>query len=323
MSQVFAYIAHKDGVADDTALELVVAAKKIYPDAQVTAIVTGSGSELDAVCNDVASTYNEVWKIDKAELSYPNAEVIRGMLVGLLPNDAVVILPHNTFGMDLGPGLSIKLDSAFVADVVDIESIDGSVLNMVRQEYSGQVSTHVFCDIAAGAVINARAGSFPADESKSASGTVIDKTSEAVVGEPLRKYLETVVAEVGDVDITKSDILVSVGRGIEDEDNLEIAQELAEAMGADVACSRPIVDSKWLEKSRQVGTSGQTVKPKVYMACGISGSFQHLGGIKGSPFIVAINKNPKAPIFQVAEVGIIADILEFIPELTDKINEMK
>jgi electron transfer flavoprotein alpha subunit len=323
MSQVFAYIVHQGGDADDTALELVVAAKKIYPSAEVTAIVAGSGSELDAVCKDIALTYNEVWKIDKPELAYPNAEIIRGMLAGLLPKDAVVILPHNTFGMDLGPGLSIKLDSPFVADVVGIEGIEDNVLNMVRQEYSGQVSTHVSCDISAGAVINTRAGVFPADESKSASGKIIDKTSEAVFGKPLRRYLETVAAEVGDVDITKADVLVSVGRGIEDQDNLEIVQELAEAMGAVVSCSRPIVDSKWLEKSRQVGTSGQTVKPKVYMACGISGSFQHLGGIKGSPFIVAINKNPKAPIFQAAEVGIVADILEFIPELTEKIKAMK
>ncbi|WP_459904083.1 electron transfer flavoprotein subunit alpha/FixB family protein, partial [Desulfosarcina cetonica] len=96
-----------------------------------------------------------------------------------------------------------------------------------------------------------------------------------------RRFLEVVEAEVGDVDITKSDVLVSIGRGIEDQDNIEIAQELADAMGAVVSCSRPIVDAKWLEKSRQVGTSGQTVKPKVYMACGISGSFQHMGGIKG------------------------------------------
>jgi electron transfer flavoprotein alpha subunit len=112
-----------------------------------------------------------------------------------------------------------------------------------------------------------------------------------------------------------------VGRGIEDEDNIEIARELAKAMGAEVSCSRPIVDAKWLENSRQVGTSGQTVKPKVYMACGISGSFQHMGGLKGSPFIVAINKNPNAPIFQVADVGIEADILDFLPELTKAITE--
>ena len=105
---------------------------------------------------------------------------------------------------------------------------------------------------------------------------------------------------------------------VEDEDNIEIAQELADAMNAVVSCSRPIVDAKWLEKSRQVGTSGQTVKPKVYMAMGISGSFQHMGGIKGSPFIVAISKNVKAPIFQVADVGIEADILDFLPELTEQ-----
>ena len=109
----------------------------------------------------------------------------------------------------------------------------------------------------------------------------------------------------------------------EDQDNIEIAEELAEAVGGVVSCSRPIVDAKWLEKSRQVGTSGQTVKPKVYMALGISGSFQHLGGLKGNPFIVAVNKNSKAPIFQVADVGVVEDLLDFVPVLTEKIQEGK
>jgi electron transfer flavoprotein alpha subunit len=151
---------------------------------------------------------------------------------------------------------------------------------------------------------------------------VVDKSGEIGDVSAKRKFIEVLEAEAGEVDITKSDVLVSVGRGIEDEDNLEIVFELAEAMGADVSCSRPIVDAKWLEKARQVGTSGKTVKPKVYMAMGISGSFQHMGGIKGNPFIIAVNKNPKAPIFQVAEVGVEADILEFIPELTEKIQEL-
>ena len=109
----------------------------------------------------------------------------------------------------------------------------------------------------------------------------------------------------------------------QDEDNIEIAQELADAMGAVVSCSRPIVDAKWMEKSRQVGTSGQTVKPKVYLALGISGSFQHMGGLKGNPFIVAVNKNAKAPIMQVADVGVVDDLLEFVPVLTEKIQEGK
>ncbi len=152
---------------------------------------------------------------------------------------------------------------------------------------------------------------------------MVDKSGQAGDCKAKRRFIETVVAEVGDVDITKSDVLVSVGRGIEDQENIGIAQELADAIGAVVSCSRPIVDAKWLEKARQVGTSGKTVKPKVYIALGISGSFQHMGGIKGNPFMVAINKNAKAPIFQVADIGIVTDLLEFVPELTEKIKEMK
>jgi len=320
--QVFAYITHKNGVADDSALELVAAAKAVFPDAAVTALVTGSGAALETLCDQVAASYTEVWKFDSQALDYPNAEVIGPILAGVLPGNAVVLLPHDTFGMDLGPGLSIKLEAAFVPDAVGFEGLEGTALKVVRQEYGGAVSTHVQCDLANGAVINVRPGAFQPDESKAAGGQVADKSGELGDLAAGRRYLETVAAEVGDVDITKEDVLVSIGRGIEDEDNLEIADDLAKAMGAVVSCSRPIVDAKWLEKARQVGTSGQTVKPKVYLACGISGSFQHMGGLKGNPFIVAINKNSKAPIFQLADVGIVADILDFLPELTEKIEEL-
>ena len=322
-AQVFAYIEHKNGVADDTALELVSAAQGIYPDGAVTAIVTGSGADLDAVCSELSASYSEVWKFDNDALAYPNAEAIRKLLVAVLPPEAVVLIPHDTFGMDLAPGLSIQLDSVFVSDAVGFEGVDGGTLKVIRQEYSGQVSTHLSADISAGAVVNVRPGVFQPDESKSAGGQVIDKSSEIGELSVNRRFLEIVEAEAGDVDITKEDILVSVGRGIEDEDNIEIAEELAEAVGGVVSCSRPIVDAKWLEKSRQVGTSGQTVKPKVYMALGISGSFQHLGGLKGNPFIVAVNKNPKAPIFQVADVGVVDDLLDFVPVLAEKIQEGK
>jgi electron transfer flavoprotein alpha subunit len=322
-AQVFTYIEYRDGVADDTALELISAAQKIHPDGPVTAIVTGSGADLDTVCNQLAASCAEVWKFDNEALAYPNAEVIRKLLTAVLPPDAIVLVPHDTFGMDLSPGLSIKLDSVFVSDVVGFEGMEGDNLKVIRQEYSGQVSTHVLGDIASGAVINIRPGVFQPDESQAAGGQVIDKSSE--IGELTvgRRFLEVVAAEAGDVDITKEDILVSVGRGIEDQDNIEIAEELAEAVGGVVSCSRPIVDAKWLEKARQVGTSGKTVKPKVYLALGISGSFQHLGGLKGNPFIVAVNKNPKAPIFQVADVGVVEDLLEFVPVLTEKIQEGK
>lgn len=322
MGNIYAYITHKEGMADDTALELIAAAKKIDPNAVVTAIVTGAGGDLDKVANAVAAFYPSVLKFGGDALAYPNAEVVRKLLVNVLPADAILMVPHGTFGMDLSPGLSIKLDSAFVSDVVEIESMEGDKLKVIRQEYSGMVSTHVTVDTSTGAVINIRPGTFAPDESKAVGGSIQDRSGDVGDLSVKRTFLELMEAEVGDVDITKSDVLVSIGRGIGDVENIKIAQELADAMGAVVSCSRPIVDAKWMENSRQVGTSGRTVKPKVYLACGISGSFQHIGGIKGSPFIVAINKNVKAPIFQLADVGIEADILEFLPELTEAIKEL-
>jgi electron transfer flavoprotein alpha subunit len=321
MPRIFAYIVHKDGIADDTAAELLAAAKKIEAAQSPTAIVTGSGATLDGVCDSLKSSYGEIWKIANDALSYPNAELVRKALVAVVPQGSVVLVPHAHFGVDLSPGLSIKLDAAYVPDVVDIEGVEGTVLKAVRQEFGGALSTHVRCDISSGAVINIRPGAFQPAASAPASGSVVDKSPEVGTLTAGRRYLETIVPESGDVDITKFPILVSVGRGIGEQDNIPIAEELAEAIGnAAVSCSRPVVDAKWMEKSRQVGSSGKTVKPKVYMACGMSGSFQHLAGLKGNPFIIAINKNPKAPIFRVADVGIVDDILEFLPELNEKVR---
>ncbi len=322
--QIYAYILHKDGAVDDTALEMVAAAGKLDPAASLTAIVVGS--KTDAVCNSLTASYKVIWKIDNDALSYPNSEVICGLLSRVIPKGSVLLIAHEHFGMDLAPGLSVKLDGTYLPDAVAFNGIEGGKLKAVRQEFGGQVSTHIMCDISGGAVITIRAGAFRAAEASNAGGAVADKTADALAGGlpgGTRRFVEIVTAEVGDVDITKSEILVSVGRGICEQENIEIIRELAKAVGGDVSCSRPIVDAKWLEKSRQVGTSGQTVKPKVYMALGISGSFQHLGGIKGSPFMVAVNKNPKAPIFQVADIGVIEDLLEFVPMLTEKINELK
>jgi electron transfer flavoprotein alpha subunit len=320
-NRVFTYIVHKGGVADDTAGELAAAARKIDAAQPATAIVTGWGADLDTVCNSLRDSYAVIWKIARENLAYPNAELVRQALAKVLPADCILLVPHAHFGVDLSPGLSVKMNAAYVSDVVQIDGHEGPFLKLVRQEFGGQVSTHVRCDISSGAVVNIRPGAFQAAESAPAEGTVVDKSSEAGELAAGRRYLETVVAETGDVDISKQTVLVSVGRGIQEKDNVAIAEELAEAMGGAVSCSRPVVDAKWMAKSRQVGSSGQTVKPKVYLACGISGSFQHLAGIKGNPFIVAINKNPKAPIFRVADVGIVDDILEFLPAMTAKVRE--
>ncbi len=316
-AKIFVYVAHKDGKADDSALELVTAAGTLFPGSSPVALVAGSG--IDAVCQEAAAFFGEVWKFDQTSLAYPNAELLRPLFVKVLPAGSIVLLPHNTFGLDLGPGLSVKLGATYVPDVVGAERVEGTTLKAVRQEFAGQVSAHVNSDIAKGAVITVRSGAFKPSEAKTA-GKVVDRSADAAGLTARRKFVELIQAEAGDIDITREDVLVSVGRGIGDKENIALVEELSEAMGAALSCSRPIVDAKWLDKARQVGTSGKTVKPKVYLALGISGSFQHLGGIKGNPFLLAINKNPKAPIFQAASVGVVADLMELLPVLTEKIK---
>jgi electron transfer flavoprotein alpha subunit len=195
--QIFAYVLYNGGIADDSTLEMVAAARKIDPQAAVTAVVAGSGADVDKVGNDITTSFQEVWKVDHDALVYPNAEVIRGILARILPKDAIVLVPHEHFGMDLSPGLSIKLDAPYVPDVVDFEGIADGKLKVVREEYAGQVSTHVSCDISDGAVITVRPGSFQPEESKGANGQVVDKTAEAVEGGVPgggRRYLELVEA---------------------------------------------------------------------------------------------------------------------------------
>lgn len=321
--RIFAFVLHKNGVLDDSTAELAAAAKKIDADAVPTAIVTGFGNALENVCANLAGAFKEVWKVSNETLAYPNAELVRQAIVKTVPTGSIVLIAHDHFGMDLGPGLSVNMDAAFVSDALDLKRLNETTIEAVRQEFGGQVSAHVRCDISRGAVINIRPGSFKATQSDALNGQITDKSPQVGNLTSKRRYCETVVAEAGDVDITKHAILVSVGRGIQEQDNISLAEDLAEALGAAVSCSRPVVDAKWLAKSRQVGSSGKTVKPKVYLACGISGAFQHLAGLKGSPFIIAINKNPKAPIFQVADVGIVDDLLELLPEFTTKVRELQ
>ncbi len=146
MARIFTYIINKGGVVDDTAFELAAAGRKIDPTASLTAIVTGCGAELDAACKTLSASYPEIWKIADEALAYPNAELIRKALTKILPGNSIVLVAHEHFGIDLAPGLSIKLNSAFVSDVLDIAGVEGASLKAVRQEFGGQVSAHVRCD---------------------------------------------------------------------------------------------------------------------------------------------------------------------------------
>jgi len=178
MARIFTYMMHKGGAVDDTAFELAAAARRIDPTALPTAIVTGWGANLDAACKALQGSYAETWKIASEALAYPNAELIRKALVKVLPSNSIVLVAHEHFGIDLAPGLSIKLNSAFVSDVLDIAGVEGTGLKVVRQEFGGQVSAHVRCDISSGAVITVRPGAFKPQEGAATAGTVVDKSAD-------------------------------------------------------------------------------------------------------------------------------------------------
>lgn len=322
MNPIFVLALHKNGVLDDSAVELLAAAKKLGSTQSLVALITGFGSPLDDACEQLRKLFPSIWKISKPECTESNAEVVQQLLTQLLPPASIVLLAHEHFAMDLAPGLSIRLKAAYLPDALDLEPDGPGSLKLVRQEFNGQFNTHVRCNISKGAVITVRSGAFKSRELCSSKGEIVDRSAEIGALSCRRRFLCVQPAQQGDVDITKQPVLVSVGRGIQDQENIALAEELAQALGGAVSCSRPVVDAKWLDKSRQVGSSGATVKPKVYLACGISGSFQHMAGVKGSPFLVAINKNPRAPIFQYADIGIVDDVLEFLPAFTERVREM-
>ena len=322
MPRVFIYVAHNAGVPDDSLAELAAAARVVDPSAAPTALVCGNDSEVDVACATAASFCSEVWKLDHIAFAHPNAELVRQALVAIVPRGSIVLAPHQHFGIDLCPGLAIKLGAAFVSDVIEIRTEASDVLTVVRSEFGGQFNTHVRCEITSGAVLTIRPGAFKAGAPAVGSGTLVDKSSSFGALSSKRRYVETLIASAGDVDITREPVLIAIGRGIQGQENIQLAEELAEAMGGVVCCSRPVADAQWLDKSRQVGSSGRTVKPRVYLACGISGSFQHLAGIKGG-CLIAINKNPNAPIFQAAEIGVVDDLLKFLPALTAHVAELR
>ena len=191
MARIFAYIAHKGGVVDDSAYELAAAAKKIDANASCTAILTGWGWDLDAACNSLSSSFSfeEIWKVANTALAYPNAELVRHALTQLLPANNILLVAHDHFGIDLSPGLSIRLNSAFVSDVVGIDALEDDSLQLVRQEFGGQVSTHVRCDVSSGAVINIRPGAFKPQPSTPSVSVFVDKSSAIGVLTARRRYL--------------------------------------------------------------------------------------------------------------------------------------
>jgi electron transfer flavoprotein alpha subunit len=233
-----------------------------------------------------------------------------------------VLLPHTYQVRDFAPKVATRFGQVLVSDVVDIRA-EGGAVTFVRQLFQGKLYSDLKLTGNPPYFASIQAGAFRADRLEKGSANVqaieVNLDSSAIRQKPDAPYREVARA----LDLTAADIIVAVGRGIKEQDNLSLVEELAQAIGGELAASRPICDNGWLPMERQIGSSGQTVAPKVYIAVGISGAIQHLVGMKGAKTIVAINKDPEAPIFEVADYGIVGDLFEVIPELTEQIQKAK
>ena len=263
----------------------------------------------------------KVYAVDHALLAEYTADGLTSALEQLVKqvNPSYVVFPHTYEVRDFAPKLATRFKQVLVPDVVAIRS--GPVF--VRQLFQGKLNADFQVKGAGPVFLSIQAGAFRADGLESGSAAVenvaVTLDASAIRNKPEAPFRESSRA----VDLTAADIIVSVGRGIKERDNIHIVEELAKALGGELAASRPICDSGWLPMERQVGSSGQTVAPKMYMAVGISGAIQHLVGMKGSKTIVAINKDENAPIFEVADYGIVGDLFEVVPALIEAVKKAK
>jgi electron transfer flavoprotein alpha subunit len=234
----------------------------------------------------------------------------------------LVLFPHTYQVRDFLPKLATALDRVAVSDVVAHRVENGAPV-LVRQLFQGKVNADVRFASAAPNFASLQAGAYRADQLAAGSAAVETFTPQIEAAQIRTKPLDLFRESQRAVDLGAAEIIVSVGRGIKEADNIPLVQKLADALGAELAASRPICDAGWLPMERQVGSSGQTVAPKLYLAVGISGAIQHLVGMKGSRTVVAINKDPNAPIFEIADYGIVGDLFQVVPELTAAVQKAK
>ena len=229
-----------------------------------------------------------------------------------------VLFPHTYQARDFAPKLATRFGKALLSDVTKLRIEDGKVI-ATRQLFQGKLSMDILPK-GEPVFVSLQAGSFPAvAEWPTPDALAVQADLSTVRQKPEAPFREAQRA----VDLSAAQYIVSVGRGIQEQENLKLVEDLAAALGAELAASRPICDNGWLPMERQVGSSGQTVAPKLYIAVGLSGAIQHLVGMKGAKTVVAINKDPHAPIFEVADYGVCADLFEIVPKLTEEIRKAK
>ncbi|MBW1690929.1 MAG: electron transfer flavoprotein subunit alpha/FixB family protein [Deltaproteobacteria bacterium] len=319
MGEILVLAEHRSGELRDITFEMLTLANRLGKENDLIVTALFLGHEASDLAGQLTGACDTVLVMDDPELANYNADpylvALDAVIKARMPS--LTIIGHTSMGMDLVPALAARTSLPLVTDCVEVNLAEGR-LEVLRQIYGGKINAQLTMKPSDRYLISLRTGSFDTQTDQGKSGTVETLSAPSWEKSRGRKFLTYLEAELGDVDIGAADILVSIGRGIGKPENIPLAQEFADAIGATLACSRPVADEQWLPKSRQVGTSGKTVRPKIYIALGISGAYQHQAGMKNADTIIAVNTDQKAPIFNIAHYGIVADILEVMPQLTDK-----
>jgi electron transfer flavoprotein alpha subunit len=327
MSGVLAILEATGGVFHRLSFETVAAAQQIATGLSlpVSAAVPGdstgnAGSQAAAAKLEKVYTLGHTLLKDYTPDAY--TEALAQLIRAVQPK--YVVLPHTYQVRDFAPRLATRFSQVLASDIVEVRAENGAV-TPVRQLFQGKLNADIRLSGDGPFFLSVQAGAFRAEAMERGEGPAPIEPFEVQLdaaqvrtkpGEPFRESQRA-------VDLTSAELIVSVGRGIREKENITIVEELAQALGAELAASRPICDNGWLPMERQVGSSGQTVAPKVYLAVGISGAIQHLVGMKGAKTIVAINKDPDAPIFEVADYGVVGDLFEVVPALTAEVRKLR
>ncbi|HET7089222.1 MAG TPA: electron transfer flavoprotein subunit alpha/FixB family protein [Anaerolineae bacterium] len=314
---------HLNGKVADITFEMTGKARQLASALGGKAVAVLLGHGVKSLAESIGA--DAVLYVDDPALADFNPEAYSRVLAALIKerNPRLVMMGNTSMGMDLAAGLSVATDLPLIAYVNGLTAEDGTLV-ATSQIYGGKIQAEAVPNGEA-CIVSCLAGAFHAEAGRVGATLAVAPPVEQIASpvpiDDLKvKFVRLIEPEGGDVDITQQAMLVSIGRGIGGQENIELAQELADALGCAVSASRPITDAGWLPKTRQVGKSGLMVKPKVYLAFGISGAPEHLEGMRGAELIIAVNTDPKAPIFDVAHYGATCDILDLMPLLSEKIK---
>lgn len=324
MSEIFILVEHRQGKIRDITYEMLGLGESLASQQGSTSTAVLFGHEVKNFAEDLASRGSKVLVIEDENLKNFNSILYQKTLSSLILKyqPTLLLMGHSAFGMDLAPSLSVEMDFPLVTDCIGL-SFEDHRLKAIRSIYGGKVNATVSLRESKGYIATLRPGIFPPKMPGEKKGAIVMESSPLQGTVDVKRFIEYIEAPITGEDITQAEILVSIGQGIGGPEHIPMFEELAKNLGGTISCSRPVVDRNWLPKERQVGISGKTVKPKIYIAVGISGAFQHVTAMQGSETIIAINKDPRAPIFGVADYGIVDDFQNVIPILKEKIKGMK